>query len=244
MAEEDPTNRRFVFQRWTNYLLLILVIGVAGAGLYAPVLVQLGASARTLNVGYAPQQPVPFSHAQHAGQLGIDCRYCHVGADKGPHSTLPATQTCMNCHASVKTTARVTDPDNPTAQIEAENPKLAPVFQSWKTGKPVEWTRIHDLPDYAYFNHSAHVNRGVSCVSCHGRVDQMDVVAQAQPLSMSWCLDCHRNPAPHLRPQSEITNLGWKPPVGQEGESLGRELMAHYKIRDAAYMTSCSTCHR
>ena len=103
---------------------------------------------------------------------------------------------------------------------------------------------MHDLGDYAYFNHSAHVNRGVSCVSCHGRVDQMDVVFQAQPLSMAWCLDCHRAPEKHLRPQSEITNLAWKPPVGEEGEKLAQELKAHYKIRDVAYMTSCSTCHR
>ena len=244
MAEEIPTHRRFVFPRWTNYLLLILVIGGAGAGLYLPVLGALGASPRTTDVGYAPRQPVPFSHAQHAGQLGIDCRYCHVGVDKGPHSTLPPTQTCMNCHTSVKTTARVVDPDNNNAEIVVPNPSLTPVFESWKTGKPVEWIRVHDLPDYAYFNHSAHVNRGVSCVSCHGRVDQMDVVSQAQPLSMAWCLDCHRDPAKHLRPLDEITNLAWKPPVGEEGEKLAQDLMQHYQIRDVAYMTSCSTCHR
>jgi len=231
MAEETPdtpTNRRFVFPRWTNYVLLILVIGAVGGGLYMPVLAELGASPRTLAVGYAPPQPVQFSHAQHAGQLGIDCRYCHVGVDKGPHSTIPPTQTCMNCHSSVKN----------------ESPRLEPVRESWKTGKPIGWARIHDLPDYAYFNHSAHVNRGVSCVSCHGRVDQMDVVAQAQPLSMSWCLDCHRNPEKHLRPLGEITNLGWKPPAGEEGVKLGQELKAQYRIRDAAYMTACSTCHR
>ncbi|MEO6437135.1 MAG: cytochrome c3 family protein [Tepidisphaeraceae bacterium] len=243
MAEENPTNR-FVFPRWTNYALLILVIGVAGGGLYMPVLVQLGASPRTLAVGYAPKQPVAFSHAQHAGQLGIDCRYCHVGVDKGPHSTLPATQTCMNCHASVKATAMVPDPANPAGRIEAANPALQPVLESWKTGRPVEWQRVHDLADYVYFNHSAHVNRGVSCYSCHGRVDQMDVVSQVQPLSMSWCLDCHRNPEKHLRPESEITHLGWKRPAGEAGVRLGEELKEHYRIRDAAYMTSCSTCHR
>lgn len=244
MAEEHPTTRRFVFPRWTNYLLLIFVIGGVGAGLYAPVLVQLGASPRTLAVGYAPVQPVPFSHAQHAGQFGIDCRYCHVGVDKGPHSTIPPTQTCMNCHSSLKTTAMQQDPENPNAQVEVPNPNLAPVFNSWRSGKPVEWIRVHDLGDYAYFNHSAHVNRGVGCVSCHGRVDQMDVVFQAQPLSMAWCLDCHRAPEKHLRPLSEITNLAWKPPVGEQGEKLAQELKAQYGIRDVAYMTSCSTCHR
>jgi hypothetical protein len=238
---DDPTPAtRFVFPRWTNYLLLILGIAGAGGALYVPVLAQLGASPRTLNTGYAPRQPVQFSHAQHAGQLGIDCRYCHVGVENGPHSTIPPTQTCMNCHSSIKTTAP--DPADPGKQIE--NLKLAPVFMSWRTGKPVEWTRIHDLPDYVYFNHSAHVNRGVSCVECHGRVDQMDVVAQAQPLSMSWCLDCHRAPEKHLRPLDQITNLGWKPPAGEAGVKLANELKQQYKIRDKHYMQACSTCHR
>jgi menaquinone reductase, multiheme cytochrome c subunit len=243
MSEQTPTSTpttRYVFPRWTNYLLLILAIGGAGGALYMPVLTQLGASPRTLAVGYAPKQPVPFSHAQHAGELGIDCRYCHVGVDKGPHSTIPPTQTCMNCHSSVRTQAQ--DPANAAQMIE--NPKLLPIYVSWRTGKPVEWSRIHDLPDFAYFNHSAHVNRGVSCVECHGRVDQMDVVAQAQPLSMSWCLDCHRNPAPHLRPLDQITNLGWKPPTGEARTQMQQELMAKFKIRDKAYMQACSTCHR
>ena len=243
MSEPTPSTR-FVFPRWTNYLLLILVVGGAGGALYMPVLVGLGFSPRTLAVGYEPHQPVPFSHAQHAGQLGIDCRYCHIGVDKGPHSTLPATQVCMNCHTSVRTTAKAPDPKNPSAQIEVENPKLAPVFQSWKSGKPVQWLRVHDLPDYVYFNHSAHVNRGVSCVECHGRIDQMDVVAQAQPLSMGWCLDCHRAPEKRLRPLSEITNLGWKPPAGPAGNELALQLKAEYRIRDVNYMQACSTCHR
>jgi menaquinone reductase, multiheme cytochrome c subunit len=241
MADSNPT-KRFVFPRWTNYLLLVLVFGSIGGALYVPVAVQLGASAKTLAVGYAPAQPVPFSHAQHAGQLGIDCRYCHTGVDKGPHSTLPPTQNCMNCHLSIRTTVKVPDPKTPGVQIEVENPKLAPVFESWRTGKPVQWVRVHDLGDYVYFNHSAHVNRGVSCVSCHGRIDQMDVVQQAQPLSMTWCLDCHRSPEKNLRPLDQITNLGWKP-TG-DSAALGNQLMQQYKIRDAAYLTSCSTCHR
>ena len=243
MSEQTPISTpstRFVFPRWTNYLLLILAIAGAGGALYIPVLAQLGASPRTLAVGYAPQQPVPFSHAQHAGQLGIDCRYCHVGVDKGPHSTIPPTQTCMNCHAMVRTQS----PSDANPAQMVDNPKLLPVFTSWRTGKPVEWTRVHDLPDFAYFNHSAHVNRGVSCVSCHGRVDQMDVVAQAQPLSMAWCLDCHRNPGPHLRPLEEITNLGWKPPTGEAGTKLQQELLKKFNIRNDAYMEACSTCHR
>jgi hypothetical protein len=135
----------------------------------------------------------------------------------------------MNCHSSIKTTSA----------------KLKPVFESWKTGKPIQWVRVHDLPDYVYFNHSAHVNRGVSCVECHGRIDQMDVVQQAKPLSMGWCLDCHRDPGPHLRPLNQITNLGWKPPANQaQATKLASTLMQKYHIRDTHYMTSCSTCHR
>ncbi|HYO08931.1 MAG TPA: cytochrome c3 family protein [Tepidisphaeraceae bacterium] len=235
MAETDPTtpttptpNTRFVFPRWTNYVLLILVVGGAGGALYAPVLAGLGFSPKTTSVGYAPVQPVQFSHAQHAGQLGIDCRYCHIGVDKGPHSTIPPTQTCMNCHVSIK----------------PESVKLQPVRDSWASGKPVPWQRIHDLPDFVFFNHSAHVNRGVSCVECHGRVDQMDVVAQAQPLSMGWCLDCHRQPEKRLRPLDQITNLGWRPPAGEEGNALAKQLKSEFKIRDANYMQACSTCHR
>ena len=220
---------RFVFPRWANYLLPVLVVSAVGGALYVPVLAELVASPRTLDVGYAPVQPVPFSHAQHAGTLGIDCRYCHVGVDKGPHSTLPATQICMNCHATIK----------------ADSPTLLPVRESWATGKPIPWKRVHDLPDYSYFNHSAHVNRGVSCAECHGRVDQMDVVHQAQPLSMEWCLQCHRDPAPKLRPLDQITNLGWKPPQDRtERQKLAAFLKDEFKIRDSEYMTSCSTCHR
>jgi hypothetical protein len=239
MAEEIPSTQ-FVFPRWTNYLLLILVIGGGGGLLYATAFVDLAWSPNTLAVGYEPKQPVPFSHAIHAGELGLDCRYCHVAVDKGPHSTIPVTQICMNCHSSIKTT--VPDPQDPTKQIP--NPKLAPVFDSWKTGKPVEWVRVHDLADFVYFNHSAHVNRGVSCVECHGRIDQMDVVHQAKPLSMGWCLECHRDPGPHLRPLDEITNLGWKPPTGEAGREMADKLLKQYHIRDTAYMQACSTCHR
>ncbi len=225
MPDQNPS-KRFVFPRWSNYLLPILVVGVLGFGLYAPVVMGLGLSPRTLDVGYAPAQPVPYSHAQHAGQLGIDCRYCHIGIDKGPNATLPATQICMNCHASVL----------------SDSSKLVAVRESWATGKPIPWKRIHDLPDYSYFNHSAHVNRGVSCVNCHGRVDQMDVVQQVQPLSMAWCLDCHRNPDPHLRPLDQITNLRWKP--SGDSKALAKKLHEEFHIRDSEYMTSCSTCHR
>jgi hypothetical protein len=142
-------------------------------------------------------------------------------------AAIPPTQVCMNCHTG----------------ILPESPKLALVRQSAATGMPIEWVKVHDLPDYSYFNHSAHVNKGIGCVSCHGRVDQMDIVRQTQPLSMAWCLDCHRAPEQHLRPADQITNMAWKPPNGDQLK-LGLELKAHYGIRDATYMTSCSTCHR
>jgi menaquinone reductase, multiheme cytochrome c subunit len=224
MADETaPSN--FIFPRWANYLLPVLVLGALGGGLYMPVLLGYGLSPQTLNVGYAPIQPVAYSHLQHAGMLGIDCRYCHTDVDKGPHANIPPTQTCMNCHASIK-------PDSDL---------LAPVRQSWETGTPVPWVRVHDLPDYVYFDHSAHVNRGVGCASCHGRVDQMDVVHQVEPLSMAWCLDCHREPEKHLRPLDQITNMMWQ---AEDQQALGLRLKEQYQIRDHDYMVSCSTCHR
>jgi hypothetical protein len=186
-----------------------------------------GDSPKTTAVGYAPQQPVPYSHAQHAGIMGIDCRYCHTTVEKAAFAAIPPTQTCMNCHTSV----------------HAKSEKLKPERESWETGKPIEWVKVHDLPDYAYFNHAAHVSKGVGCASCHGRVDQMAVVTQVQPLSMSWCLDCHRAPEKHLRPLDKITDMAWQPPGGDQ-LSLGNELKVKYGIRDAAFMTSCTTCHR
>ncbi len=229
-----------MFPRWVNYLLPLLVIGAVGGALYAPVIVNYGFSAKTLNVGYAPEQPVPYSHELHVGELGIDCKYCHTTVDKAAFAAIPPTSTCMNCHSN-----------QPNVNgVKKGSVKLAPVYDSYATGKPVEWIKVHDLADYVYFNHSAHVNKGVSCVSCHGRVDKMEVVEQVKPLSMSWCLDCHRAPEKHLRPVEEVTNLAWKPAVqGNETEEeaqlrIGEELVKKYQIHNKAYMTSCSTCHR
>lgn len=146
-------------------------------------------------VGYQPAQPVPFPHDVHVGQLGMDCRYCHSFVEVAAHSNIPTTQVCMNCHQ----------------QVQRDNPKLAPIRESWATGKPMEWVQIHKTSDFVYFNHSAHVNRGVSCVSCHGQVNEMSVVYHAKPHSMDWCLNCHRDPAGALRPLNQITNLNWKP---------------------------------
>ena len=219
-------SKRFVFPRWANYLLPLSVLGVLGSMLYVPVLMSLGFSPKTTDVGYMPEQPVPFSHAMHAGQLGMDCRYCHSTVERAAYAALPTAQTCMNCHSSIK-------PDSNALMV---------IRESWKNGDPVEWIKVHHLPDYAYFNHSAHVNHGVGCVSCHGRVDQMDTVRQVQPLSMAWCLNCHREPEKYLRPPDQITNMRWKPNGDQM--QVGLELKKQLKILGADYMTSCSTCHR
>ena len=224
--ETTEVSKKVVFPRWANYLLPLSVLFVLGSMLYVPVLVGFGFSPLTTDVGYMPEQPVPFSHAMHAGQLGMDCRYCHSTVERAAYAALPTSQTCMNCHSSIK-------PDSNVLMV---------IRESWKSGDPVEWIKVHHLPDYAYFNHSAHVNHGVGCVSCHGRVDQMDTVRQVKPLSMAWCLNCHREPEKYLRPPDQITNMRWKP----QGDQLqvGLELKKQLKIQGLAYMTSCSTCHR
>ena len=178
MSNDQTRSDKFVFPRWANYLLPAIVVLAAGGGAVVPAIVGLAFSANTLNVGYAPVQPVPYSHALHVGELGLDCRYCHTTVEDTSFAALPPTQTCMNCHTNIRSTS----------------PLLEPVFKSNQTGEPVPWVKVHDLPDYVYFNHSAHVDKGVSCVSCHGRIDKMRVVRQAKPLSMGWCLDCHRAP--------------------------------------------------
>ena len=217
--------KQFVFPRWANKTVNIAggVLGVAP--LYLIGLVWYGASPKTLDVGYAPEQPVPYSHALHAGELGIDCRYCHNTVEQSSHAAIPPTETCMNCHAAVR----------------PKSSKLAPVRQSFATGEPVAWTKVHDLPDYVYFNHSAHVMRGIGCVSCHGRIDQMEVVYQHEPLSMGWCLDCHRAPEQHLRPPADVVKMDWQPPDGQDRVAYGSKLRQENNINPS---TDCSTCHR
>ncbi|MHC5114637.1 MAG: cytochrome c3 family protein, partial [Planctomycetota bacterium] len=162
----------FVFPRWSNLLLPAALIFGSTAPLYVVLVIAYGFSPLTTDVGYMPEQPVPFSHALHAGELGLDCRYCHNTVERAAKAAIPPTQTCMNCHT----------------QIHKDSDQVAPLLQSYQTGLPVPWKRVHDLPDYAFFDHSAHVNRGVSCVSCHGRIDTMEVVYQKEALSMGWCL--------------------------------------------------------
>ena len=219
---------RFMFPRWANFMAPAGAVATIGGLLYATVVFGFGASPKTMAVGYAPTQPVRYSHALHAGKLGIDCRYCHTTVERTAFASIPPTQTCMNCHTKIRT----------------DSDLLKPVRDSWATGEPIKWVKIHNLANFVYFNHSAHVNHGVGCIECHGRIDRMDLVAQQAPLSMGWCLDCHRAPETHLRPKDQVTNMDWKPADGQSREELGTKLRAEYKIHDTAYMTSCYTCHR
>ena len=221
--QSNDTRRKALFPRWTNAIRPLATVAILGGLVYVVVLIAYATSPKTTNVGYAPTQPVPYSHALHVGRLGMDCRYCHTGVETGAKATLPPTQTCMNCHTA----------------IWPESEKLLPVRESYSTGMPVEWVRVHDLPDFVYFNHSAHVTRGIGCVTCHGRVDQMETVYQNAPLSMAWCLDCHRAPEKNLRPVSEVTNMTWVAP--KDPKAYGAELAAAFDINPPQ---DCSTCHR
>ncbi len=212
-----------IFPKWTNKLPFILAIGTPFILICIIFLIWWFGSPKYTDVGYQPKQPVPYSHKLHAGDLSIDCRYCHTTVETAAIASLPPTQTCMNCHQL----------------ILPESKKLLPIRESWSTGKPLEWVRVHKIPDYAYFNHSAHINAGVGCASCHGNVAEMKVVKLVEPLSMGWCIDCHRNPDQHLRPLSEVTNMKWTPPVNQI------ELAHQYKIeRSIQPSEDCSACHR
>ncbi len=215
--------RPLIFPQWLDSLRPILGAVLGLVPVYLLGVLYYGGNPKTTDVGYMPEQPVAYSHALHAGKLGIDCRYCHNTVEQSAHAAIPPTATCMNCHTA----------------IYPDSEKLIPVRESYGTGYPVPWVRVHDLPDYAYFNHSAHVTRGVGCVSCHGRVDKMEEVWQDQPLSMGWCLDCHRNPGPNLRPLSEITNMAWTPPT--DDPEYAAKLVQEYNV---APSQDCSTCHR
>ncbi len=239
------------FPRWTNRLPLkvLVCLGVLGSALVAGVWYYF--TPAYTRVGYEPVQPVPFSHEIHAAQLGMDCRYCHSFVEVAAHSNVPSTQTCMNCHS----------------QVQKESPKLVAVRESWATGKPIEWLQIHKTPGFAYFNHSVHINRGVSCFSCHGQVNHMPVVFHAKPFSMSFCLDCHRNPETGLRPRADVFNLDWRPddlnvplfvakygkPPGMEQKDFASDakltqkeigLTLARKLGVNAPVANCAGCHR
>ena len=199
-----------------------VLVAVLGAGATLGGVLWL-AHPNQIEPGYVPTQPVPYSHKLHAGNLGLDCLYCHNTVDRSSYAAVPSTQTCMNCHSKVK----------------AQSVVLETVRKSYETDTPIPWIKVHRLPDYVYFNHGAHVNSGVSCVVCHGRIDQMVEVKQVMNLTMAWCLDCHRNPAPNIRPADLVTKLDWKPE--RNSVDIGNEIIAYKKL---APPTNCSGCHR
>ena len=180
--------------RYPLKLLIALGLSIGGIALG----ITYYCTPKYANVGYQPLQPVAYDHYLHATQLGLDCRYCHTYVDRSEHANIPATSTCMNCHQHILT----------------DSPNLAPVRDSFESGEPLPWVKIHNTPGYVYFNHSVHVNRGISCIECHGEINHMEKVYQAKPLSMSFCLDCHRNPEKFIRPLDAVYNLDWKPQEG------------------------------
>lgn len=204
-------------------ILLAVVLSLGGAGWVAWG-VQNSSYATGQHVAY--EQPIPFSHEHHVGGLGIDCRYCHTTATVSPFAGIPPTSTCMTCHSQIWTNA----------------PMLQPVRDSWRNNEPIRWNRVHQLPGYVYFDHSAHVNKGVGCATCHGPVDRMPLMWQFAPLTMSWCIQCHRDPAPNLRPREEVFNMNYTPPA--DPAALGQELMERYQVHSRQLLTNCSTCHR
>ncbi len=217
-----------IFGRSANSIARLILIG-------APVGVVVGILAAVIyvrgegvtDVGIAIEQPVPFSHAHHVGGLGIDCRYCHSSVETSSFAGLPPTETCMTCHSQLWTNAAM----------------LEPVRASLRENKPIHWRRVHDLPDYVYFNHSIHVAKGVPCQACHGRVDRMPLMRKAENLTMGWCIACHRDPALHLRPRAAVFEMGWTPPNGVSRRALGARLMRQYRIHDKN-LTNCTICHR
>jgi hypothetical protein len=213
-----------IFPKWTNRLPLLVIAGLllVGTGVVSGVWYYF--TPKYTRVGYQPIQPAAFSHAVHVDQLGMDCRYCHSAVEKSWYSNVPASSTCMNCHN----------------QVLGTDARLALVRESAASGRPIPWVQVHILPDFVFFNHSVHVNRGVSCVHCHSRIDQMDEVYHAQTLSMAFCLDCHRNPAPNLRPRDKITDLAWNAQA-QLPQDWGRKAVKDWNVNASQ---NCSACHR
>lgn len=216
-----------LFHRSSNTLArLSIVLGllIAGGGLM--LVLQFNRTPYVTQAFVPRDQPVQFSHKHHVGDDGIDCRYCHTTVETTASAGIPPTKTCMNCHSV----------------LFSNSPYLEIVRESWRSGNPIKWTKVHDLPDFAYFNHSIHVNKGVGCSTCHGRVDLMPLMYNVNSLHMEWCLECHRSPEKVLREQKDITNMEWVPPADQDVK--GKELAAKYHIQSTQVLTSCSTCHR
>lgn len=216
-----------IFHRSANLIARFSVLAIVVlANLALAVVLIIARSPYTTNQRVVRVQPVQFSHKHHAGDDGIDCRYCHTSVESSAYAGIPPTKTCMNCHSVLFNNVEY----------------LEPLRESYRTEQSIEWVKVHRLADYVYFNHSIHINKGIGCSSCHGAVNEMPLIFQASPLTMQWCLDCHRNPQVNLRPKEEIFNINWKAPANQE--EVGKQLAADYKLRSTAELTSCSTCHR
>lgn len=215
-----------IFRPSSNALARASLVGVlvlAAGAIGTPMLIdRAGFNQRK---GTTLEQPVPFSHEHHVAGLGIDCRYCHTSVERAAVAGIPPTATCYNCHKIVWNQA----------------PILEPVRSSFRTGQPLQWNKVHDLPDYVYFNHSIHVAKGIGCASCHGPVQEMRLMRSVHATQMQWCLECHRAPEKFIRPKEEVYNMTWK---ATDQEALGRELVQKYAVLPPAVLTSCSTCHR
>lgn len=215
-----------VFPRSANWASKAsILVGLVLVGSILGIVLNINRIYFVNQVNVAVDQPVPFSHKHHVTGMGIDCRYCHTTVEESAFAGIPPTETCMTCHS----------------QIWTEAPILEPVRASFRDGVPIEWNRVHDLPDFTYFNHSIHVNQGVGCQSCHGPVDQMPLMWKAESLNMEWCLDCHRDPAQYIRPRDQVFNMNYQYPADQE--SLGAQLVAEYGVQ-TSQLTNCSICHR
>ena len=213
-----------IFHRSTNTISRVTIFGsIALAAAAIAALAAINESSYITEVGVARIQPVPFSHKHHVTDDGIDCRYCHTSVESSSFAGIPSTKICMNCHT----------------QIWSDSQMLAPVRESFRTGRSLEWTRVHNLPGFVYFDHSIHVNKGVGCTTCHGQVDQMPLMWRENSLYMKWCLDCHRNPERFVRPRQYVFSTDYRPPSDQI--TLGKRLVKEYRIQK---LTSCSTCHR
>lgn len=213
-----------IFHRSTNTISRVSIFGsIALVVAAVAALAAINESSYISEVGVARIQPVPFSHKHHVTDDGIDCRYCHTSVESSSFAGIPPTKTCMNCHT----------------QIWSDSEMLAPVRESFRTGRSLEWTRVHNLPGFVYFDHSIHVAKGIGCTTCHGQVDQMPLMWRENSLYMKWCLDCHRNPERFVRPREYVFSTDYRPPPYQI--SLGKRLVQEYRIQK---LTSCSTCHR
>ncbi|MBI5508309.1 MAG: cytochrome c3 family protein [Deltaproteobacteria bacterium] len=215
-----------LFPAGANTLARATLVGAALAVVFVLVAVdRLARSAWLTRVGDAREQPIPFSHKHHVGGVGLDCRYCHTSVETSPFAGLPPVQTCMTCHS----------------QLWSEAGLLEPLRRSFATDRGIAWVRVHDLPDFVYFNHSIHVRQGIGCTTCHGPIDKMPLVWQESSLQMSWCLECHRRPERFVRPRAAVFDVGWQSPADQE--TRGAALVALYGIRKEQ-LTDCSVCHR